>query len=606
MRIEAFGTVLLFASSLVSCHTAPPRVGSSPAEPRVVVDAGALAGRVDSSGLIVFRGIPYAAPPVGNLRWRPPQPLAHWAGVRPAQMLGHNCMQLQPYGDIDPFTAGISEDCLYLNVTTQSTSGRRPVMVWIHGGGFFAGFGGEERHDGSVLARKGVVVVTINYRLGPFGFLAHPALTREAPTHSSGDYGLLDQIAALQWVQRNIDRFGGDPARVTIFGESAGSMSVSALIGSPLAKGLFRGAIMESGVASGPFAFRLDSAEALGVRIVAVLGVTGADATADRLRALNADSLLAATARVAGNPGRPILFPVIDGNVVPQPVDSALLRGEGNVVPVIVGSNADEPQSVFGAPSRAMARLMTARGGAAWLYQFTRVGEDSASRAQGAREPVSIRERPILERRGLLSVRVRIDRHDIIGLPAGRLARGSTARRHRVRGPRTHRRSVSGRNAVRGYGNGSRAKIYRKRSASASGKRKKIAKHTRRASSTRQRCSARRSAAVENVRARRPGGDVARRPWKTSAQEPPGGDDGAPAVENVCARTTRRGHRSRPWKTSAPEPSGGDVERRQWTSTRETGHRIRRSLLSCRLQEVSIHLPKGRTPACLLPRSIAE
>ncbi len=384
MRIDAAGIALTFVSSLIGCYTQQASVASNPAAPRVVVDAGALAGRVDSSGLLVFKGIPYAAPPVGDLRWRAPQPPANWDGVRPAQMLGHNCMQLQPYGDIDPFTAGISEDCLYLNVTTPSTSGRRPVMVWIHGGGFFAGFGGEERHDGSVLARKGIVVVTFNYRLGPFGFLAHPALSRETPTYGSGNYGLLDQVAALQWVQRNIGRFGGDPARVTIFGESAGSMSVSALLASPLAKGLFRGAIMESGIAAGPVIPRRDSAEATGVRIAAALGVDGIDVTAARLRALNADSLLAATARVAGGPAQPILWPTIEGNLLRQPVDSAILRGEANVVPIIIGSNADEPQSFFGAPSRAMARLITLHGTPAWLYQFTRVGDDSVSRARGA------------------------------------------------------------------------------------------------------------------------------------------------------------------------------------------------------------------------------
>ena len=146
-------------------------------------------------------------------------------GVRQASQLGRNCMQHQPYGDITADVAGKSEDCLYLNVWTQSTAGRRPVMVWIHGGGFFAGFGGEERHNGGPLARKGAVVVTINYRLGAFGFMAHPALAAET-RGSSGNYGLLDQIAALQWVQRNIEHFGGDPSRVMIFGESAGAMSV--------------------------------------------------------------------------------------------------------------------------------------------------------------------------------------------------------------------------------------------------------------------------------------------------------------------------------------------------------------------------------------------
>src|SRR5437868_11423720 len=194
--------------------------------PRVKIDTGTLQGVVDSaSGVLVFRGIPYAAPPVGELRWRPPQSPAKWSGVRDASKLGHNCMQHQPYDDIDPFTAGVSEDCLYLNVWTKSlplpaSRFPLPVLVWIHGGGFWAGFGGEERHNGAPLAKKGAVVVTLNYRLGPSGFLAHPAFASESPHHAAGNYGLLDQIAALQWVQRNIARFGGDPSRVTIFGES--------------------------------------------------------------------------------------------------------------------------------------------------------------------------------------------------------------------------------------------------------------------------------------------------------------------------------------------------------------------------------------------------
>jgi para-nitrobenzyl esterase len=155
--------------------------------PRVTIDTGVLAGAVDSStGVLVFRGIPYAAPPVGALRWRPPRSPQRWPGVRAADRLGHNCMQGQPYSDIDPYVAGISEDCLYLNVWTTSLGerARRPVMVWIHGGGFFAGFGGEERHNGATLAKKGAVVVTLNYRLGPFGFFAHPALAAESPQHA--------------------------------------------------------------------------------------------------------------------------------------------------------------------------------------------------------------------------------------------------------------------------------------------------------------------------------------------------------------------------------------------------------------------------------------
>ena len=377
---------------------------SAAAAPRVTIHEGTLEGSVDSAtGVMIFRGVPYAAPPVGDLRWRAPQPPAHWRGVRRADHLGRNCMQTQIYGDIDPFSAGVSEDCLYLNVWTAGTGGvRRPVLVWIHGGGFRAGFGGEARHDGGPLARKGAVVVTLNYRLGALGFLAHPALSAESPHRASGNYGLLDQIAALQWVKRNIARFGGDPSRVTIFGESAGGMSVGALVVSPLARGLFHRAILESGTGIGLGIERGDSADAHGVRLAASLGVTGNGRDAlIRLRALRADTLAGAVGSTSGLPFQPVL----DGWVLPRPVDSALARGAINLVPVIVGSNADEPDEIFGAPARAFARLVTARGAHAYLYQFTRVGDDSASRRRGAYHSAEItfvfgRSRPLLPSAG--------------------------------------------------------------------------------------------------------------------------------------------------------------------------------------------------------------
>lgn len=251
-------------------------------------------------------------------------------------------------------------------------------MVWIHGGGFFAGFGGEARHNGARLAEKGAVVVTFNYRLGPFGFLAHPGLAAESPHRASGNYGLLDQIAALQWVQRNISQFGGDPRRVTIFGESAGGVSVGVLMASPLGKGLFHGGILESGTGIGSVEPR-DSAEAAGVRFASLLHVEGQGAEAiARLRELSPDTLLAA---------RFLPSPVADGWAILTPVDSALARGKGQHVSVIVGSNRDEGadgDSWVGAPSRAMARFVTARGKHAYLYQYTRVGDDSVSQRMGA------------------------------------------------------------------------------------------------------------------------------------------------------------------------------------------------------------------------------
>ena len=378
------------------------------AAPRVTIDTGTLEG-LDTAGVVVFRGIPYATPPVGELRWKPPQQAQPWAGVRPASALGHNCMQHQPYSDIDPFKAGISEDCLYLNVWTKAVpasrvappASRRPVLVWIHGGGFWAGFGGEERHNGARLAQKGAVVVTLNYRLGPFGFLAHPALAAESPQHATGNYGLLDQIAALQWVKRNIARFGGDPTRVTIFGESAGGMSVGSLIASPLAKGLFQRAILESGTGVSIGIQPRDTAQAIGVRFATSVGVQAdaADAAA-RLRAISADTILAA-ATTGAAAGGPRFFPAVDGWVLPLPVDSALLTGKANLVPVIVGSNRDEGDEWMGAPTRSFARLASARGDPTYMYMFSRVGDDSVNQKRGAYHSAEItfvfgRPHPIL------------------------------------------------------------------------------------------------------------------------------------------------------------------------------------------------------------------
>ena len=397
-RTSTVATILL--ALLSPYRVAPP--------PRVTIDTGMLEGTVDTTtGVLVFRGIPYAAPPVGALRWRPPRPPQRWSGVRSARQLGHNCMQGQPYSDIDPYAAGIAEDCLYLNVWTTSLGERahRPVMVWIHGGGFFAGFGGEERHDGATLARKGAVVVTLNYRLGPFGFFAHPALAAESPRHAAGNYGLQDQIAALQWVRRNISRFGGDPARVTIFGESAGGMSVGSLIASPLAKGLFARAILESGTGVGTGVTRGEMARAASLTVAESLGVHATGAAAlKQLRAVRADTLLAVALRTA-TPGAPRFFPVVDGWVLPHPVDSALMSGAANIVPVIVGSNRDEGDEWMGAPTRSFARLISARGAPTYVYMFSRVGDDSVNQKRGAYHSAEItfvfgRSHPLLPSAG--------------------------------------------------------------------------------------------------------------------------------------------------------------------------------------------------------------
>jgi para-nitrobenzyl esterase len=395
----------LFAMTFVAAIAAPHRL----APPRVTIDTGTLEGDVDSAtGINVFRGIPYAAPPVGALRWAPPRPAPRWSGVRPARQLGHNCMQGQPYSDIDPYAAGVSEDCLYLNVWTSSlgaAAAPKPVLVWIHGGGFFAGFGGEERHNGARLAQKGAVVVTLNYRLGPFGFLSHPALAAGSAHHTSGNYGLLDQIAALQWVRRNIARFGGDPSRVTIFGESAGGMSVGSLIASPLAKGLFARAILESGTGVGVGVSRRAQLEEASVQLADSLGATGTGgAAAKRLRAVSADTVLAVAGRL-GQPGAPRFWPVVDGWVLPQPVDSAIQSGKANLVPVIAGSNRDEGDEWMGAPTRTFARLMAGKGVPVYLYIFSRVGDDSLNRQRGAYHSAEItfvfgRPHPLLPNAG--------------------------------------------------------------------------------------------------------------------------------------------------------------------------------------------------------------
>jgi para-nitrobenzyl esterase len=241
--IFLFSIAVLLLSSTLSAQTPAP----------VRTQAGLVQGTVEN-GIAVYRGIPFAAPPVGALRWRAPQPVVAWSGVHPADKFAPACMQTPVVNrmlGLDPVST--SEDCLYLNVWTPAKSprDRLAVMVWIYGGGFSIGATSMAAYDGENLAKKGVVVVSVAYRLGPFGFLAHPQLTAEQGGHS-GDYGLLDQIAGLQWVKRNIASFGGDPHRVTIFGESAGGISVSMLAASSLAKGLFQGAISESGGSFAP------------------------------------------------------------------------------------------------------------------------------------------------------------------------------------------------------------------------------------------------------------------------------------------------------------------------------------------------------------------
>ena len=350
-------------------------VALSQTPPHVRVDTGDLQGVVDD-GVDAFKGIPFAAPPVGDLRWRPPQPAAPWTGVRQATEFGANCMQGRGGGP--PPSAGAragapaptpapppgapavqapSEDCLFLNVwrpASATPKAKLPVMVWIHGGGFTGGSGASPNTSGAQFARQGVVLVSANYRLGRFGFFAFPALSRERPDETKGNYAYMDQIAALQWVRRNIAAFGGDPNNVTIFGFSAGGVSVHSLLASPMARGLFHKAIAQSGgsrdsvLTARPM--REDgvdpnypvSAETIGITFARSMGIEGTDQAAlASLRALSAEEVL------RGAPAQPGVSvpsyettPILDGKLVTETAETAYKARRQPRVPLLVGSNS--------------------------------------------------------------------------------------------------------------------------------------------------------------------------------------------------------------------------------------------------------------------------
>lgn len=335
-----------FAALMLATIFAPRILAEKP----VKIDTGYVSGvPKDSSGIRVFKGIPFAAPPVGDLRWRPPQPATPWKGVRPAVQFGARAMQGPLFSDMIFRDNGPSEDCLYLNVWTpaKSAADHLPVMVWIYGGAFQAGSSSEPRQDGGNLARKGVVVVSFNYRLGVFGFLAHPELTKESGHNASGNYGLMDQVAALQWVRRNIAAFGGDPHNVTIFGESAGSISVSMLMTSPLARGLFQKAIGESGALfwiPGDQSEQkpLAATERLGVRFATAMGTKS---MAELRTRPAAEILKMALSKPAFG-----FRPDFDGYMLPINPDAAWAAGRQAHVPLLAGWNVDEirAQKTFG------------------------------------------------------------------------------------------------------------------------------------------------------------------------------------------------------------------------------------------------------------------
>lgn len=333
----------------------------------VQVEGGTVRGVPGrEASITAFKGIPFAAPPVGDLRWREPQPVIPWKGVREAKDFGSSCIQTI-HNELKPWTYEfmthnqISEDCLYLNVWTpaKSASERLPVFVWVYGGAFNSGSAAVPLYDGEGLAKKGIVVVTFNYRVGVFGFLALPELTSESPHHTSGNYGLLDQLAALRWVRSNISHFGGDPMRVTVAGQSAGSISVHDLTASPLAKGLFKGAIMESGGSTvGHMGINLGGktladAENEGDKFMREQGA----ATLAPLRAVSWQKL------ANTEPGLRFV-PIVDGYFLPAAVSTVFAQGKQNDVVSLTGVNAGELQGLAG-PQGAITTVESYRQQAA-------------------------------------------------------------------------------------------------------------------------------------------------------------------------------------------------------------------------------------------------
>ena len=369
--------MLLLAAAL----TAPVASARADTAPVVTIADGALRG-VSEEGIVAFKGIPFAAPPVGDLRWRAPQPVLRWQGVRDANSYGHDCMQLPFPSDAAPLGTPPAEDCLYMNVwKPQGRTAKLPVMVWIYGGGFVNGGSSPPTYAGTALARQGIMVVSFNYRLGRFGTFAHPALTKaNADGGRQANYGYMDQIAALRWVQDNIAAFGGDPGNVTIIGESAGGMSVHALLTSPMAQGLFHKAVIQSG---GPMPMgdaTLAAAEATGAAFGQKKGIAPDDAQAlAQLRALPADAVvdgLNLAALFASGP-RTHSSPIADGRVA---VDSLVAYRAGRFakVPVMIGATSDDiggPTGPMVTGARTMAQLFAQAGIPTYHYRFSYVAK---------------------------------------------------------------------------------------------------------------------------------------------------------------------------------------------------------------------------------------
>ena len=349
-------------------------------------ETGLVAGTALAGGIRVFKGIPFAAPPVGERRWRPPEPPASWSGVRPATEFGADCPQpAPPPGGPSSSRAGRKdEDCLTLNIWAPAAkpSETLPVLVWFYGGSFVVGSASDILFDGEKFARQGVILVTANYRVGLFGFLAHPGLTSESPHRSSSNYALLDQIAALRWIQNNIANFGGDPKRVTAFGVSAGSASVGLLMTSPLAKGLFQQAILESAGAFRPLA-SLAEAEAYGTKLGPGIAA---------LRKMSAEEVLSKTPlfvpKVRGMTTPRVLRPIRDGWIIPEDERAAYGAGRFSAMPTIVGTNEDEGTNFIGAwPIHSLDEYR------AFIAENFGAETEAALKVYAARDPAEVRLR---------------------------------------------------------------------------------------------------------------------------------------------------------------------------------------------------------------------
>jgi para-nitrobenzyl esterase len=406
----------------------------------VSIESGQLQGAMDN-GVVAFKGIPFAAPPLGLLRWRSPQPVRPWSGVRSAANYAPDCLQEPFPSDAAPLGGPINEDCLYVNVWKPAVAANHklPVMVWIYGGGFVNGGSSPSIYNGSEFAAQGVIFVSFNYRIGRFGFFAHPALTQEHPEEPKGNYGYMDQIAALQWVQRNIAAFGGDPGQVTVFGESAGGGSVLMLLTSPLTRGLFQRAIVESGggrdLLMGPRQVSQDSpkgppsGEKIGLNFAASVGITDTGTTGlAALRQLPADKVVAGLGMMSmGKAADTYAGPMMDGKIVVESPQSAILAGRWAKVPVMIGANSadigfprghtiEELFAPFGAdtakakalynpensdnvwvvgsriaadqmmvePSRFVARAVATQGLPAYEFRFSYVAESLRDKLPGA------------------------------------------------------------------------------------------------------------------------------------------------------------------------------------------------------------------------------